>query len=1010
MQTLFENWKTYLAEDKEDPSYAQETYNAYVLLALSSERGGNRDEIKNDIRAIPEVLTVSPVERVEGGIQKQLSDHFLSTMKLRVRLPRGIERDILTQQIVNDINIMRGVVVRRHTSEHGTEVREEQDYQKSPARLASLKQGWNRLTQHGPNDSGPYARVEDEPEWKSAPPGAPGGLEESKPLTYDEIRAELGLVPVPEPTPEPVPEPAPVAAPEPASEPVPEPAPVAAPEPPSAEEGPPGWLDKAIKIGRDIITPGPSTLGGGTLTGPPKSPGGPVPSRDDAPLPRTPISQIDDDDPWWYHWDEEPLDRDASMRRAKGYAAAGEPLPELPVVYGKPIGIPRVSIPENPKWASHQGTWSGGDSIDTVDVPDHLRDRWSSNIDKTLLAPVRGAARFKSPIDPERALARPVKDEHGTHRVDADGKKMYKTTTAPHRGEDWAPELNAGNKSGKYGKYKPIEYDRKAHPGKENEWREDPLEMIAPANLQVLQMRSGVSGYGNQILFRYLDDNKQWVRRTFNHLEELPDYIKPGQFVRAGERFGRMGNSGTGTGIHLHDEMWKESAAEKDFLDRYPDRAEKYRHHHEHAGAVYSMRLKQMTSEAAAYALRVRKTLRAITKNTPVEDRFDAREAVINKLKKDKLAYKMFANEENTDGNLSWRAKQKPWEKDLSPGALALFNSRASPEAIRDMSTPPKLNRIAGGKNMPGGSAWLASALSSKAGQERRAAALAAAEAEDRALAGLAPAPEIQENKRRTFREGCASPSTRKIKIKIRPRHGELITSFEVQPNLNPTVWEGEVLRPAIRERLQEIAVEFIEKLDLPNASIKDIILTGSLANYNWSEYSDLDVHIVIDFKDIANDEGLVKKYFDAVRANWNRNHDIKVKGFEVELYVQDDDEVHESTGIYSLLQDEWVLTPSPIHATIDKTNIFKKARHIMRDIDKVERYLQHGDYEGAVALGQRTKDKIKKMRRTGLHRGGVYSTENLAFKVLRRGGYMGKLLDAVGSAYDAQRSLAEQE
>ena len=142
------------------------------------------------------------------------------------------------------------------------------------------------------------------------------------------------------------------------------------------------------------------------------------------------------------------------------------------------------------------------------------------------------------------------------------------------------------------------------------------------------------------------------------------------------------------------------------------------------------------------------------------------------------------------------------------------------------------------------------------------------------------------------------------LKIKIRPAGGKLITSFEMQPIFNPQIWKRGRMRPEIRERLQEIAEEFIEKLDLPNADIKDIILTGSLANYNWSEYSDLDVHIVIDFKDVAEDEGLVKKYFDAVRANWNRNHDIKVKGFEVELYVQDDDESHASTGIYSLLDD----------------------------------------------------------------------------------------------------------
>jgi len=248
------------------------------------------------------------------------------------------------------------------------------------------------------------------------------------------------------------------------------------------------------------------------------------------------------------------------------------------------------------------------------------------------------------------------------------------------------------------------------------------------------------------------------------------------------------------------------------------------------------------------------------------------------------------------------------------------------------------------------------------------------------------------------------------LKIKIRPGAGKLITSFEMQPAFNPQIWQQEQMRPEIRTRLQEIAEEFIEKLDLPNAIIKDIILTGSLANYNWSEYSDLDVHIVIDFKDVAEDEGFVKKYFDAVRANWNRNHDIKVKGYEVELYVQDDDEKHASTGIYSLLNGEWELKPSRQEFKIDKTNIFKKARHIIRDIDKVGKHLNRREYDATLSLGQKIKDKIKRMRSGGLERGGIYSTENLAFKVLRRGGYIGKLFDAVGTAYDAQRTLAEQE
>jgi len=246
-----------------------------------------------------------------------------------------------------------------------------------------------------------------------------------------------------------------------------------------------------------------------------------------------------------------------------------------------------------------------------------------------------------------------------------------------------------------------------------------------------------------------------------------------------------------------------------------------------------------------------------------------------------------------------------------------------------------------------------------------------------------------------------------KIKIKRSP---PLLTSFEMRPDLDRAVWENGRMHPEISDRLQEIAEEFIAKLDLPRIKIMDIILTGSLANYNWSKYSDLDVHIIIDFKNVDENEGLVKKFFDAVRSNWNRTHDIRVKGYEVELYVQDDDETHESTGVYSILNDKWVLKPRRTEQVINKVGVYKKSRYLVRDIDKVESYFNRQKYEDAIDLGNQTKSKIKKMRQAGLERSGISSTENLAFKVLRRSGYMKKLFDTVKNSYDHFKSLPEQE
>jgi predicted nucleotidyltransferase len=247
------------------------------------------------------------------------------------------------------------------------------------------------------------------------------------------------------------------------------------------------------------------------------------------------------------------------------------------------------------------------------------------------------------------------------------------------------------------------------------------------------------------------------------------------------------------------------------------------------------------------------------------------------------------------------------------------------------------------------------------------------------------------------------------MKIKIRSRV-PLITSFEVQSSLNSEIWNGAEMRPEIVARLREIAEEFINNLDLPEMTIIDIILTGSLANYNWSKYSDLDVHIVVDFLSIDENEGLVKKYFDAVRSNWNRKHNIKIKGYDVEIYVQDDDEKHESTGIYSLLHDRWELKPEREAYPINKVAIYKKSRNLIRDIDKAVAFFNRQQYGDTVEMGNNIKSKIKRMRQTGLERSGIFSSENLAFKVLRRSGYMKKLFDVVSDAYDQQKSLAEQE
>ena len=198
---------------------------------------------------------------------------------------------------------------------------------------------------------------------------------------------------------------------------------------------------------------------------------------------------------------------------------------------------------------------------------------------------------------------------------------------------------------------------------------------------------------------------------------------------------------------------------------------------------------------------------------------------------------------------------------------------------------------------------------------------------------------------------------------------------------------------------------------------IYDIILTGSLANFNWSKYSDVDLHILIDFDEFDSKPNsdsigihkIIKDFFDGKKNLWNSNHDITIKGFDVELYVQDVDEKHLSTGVYSILNDEWVVEPAKINTAfdLDEKKILQKSEEYENLIDDLISKSEDGE-DVSVAVDD-LKTKIKKFRQCGLEGGGEYSYENLTFKLLRRNGYIGKLMDIKTKVRNRKLSISEQ-
>ena len=157
------------------------------------------------------------------------------------------------------------------------------------------------------------------------------------------------------------------------------------------------------------------------------------------------------------------------------------------------------------------------------------------------------------------------------------------------------------------------------------------------------------------------------------------------------------------------------------------------------------------------------------------------------------------------------------------------------------------------------------------------------------------------------------------------------LKAFNIQSELNQKIWDGDKkIRPGVKGALMDIIEEFMESLDL-DIDLKDVVITGSLANYNWSKFSDVDLHIIIDFAEVDENFSLVKEYFNSRKSLWNLQHEIMIHDFEVEIYVQDEKEPHASTGVYSIFRDGWVTKPLETKAEIDFENVKKKAESLMR-------------------------------------------------------------------------------
>jgi hypothetical protein len=200
---------------------------------------------------------------------------------------------------------------------------------------------------------------------------------------------------------------------------------------------------------------------------------------------------------------------------------------------------------------------------------------------------------------------------------------------------------------------------------------------------------------------------------------------------------------------------------------------------------------------------------------------------------------------------------------------------------------------------------------------------------------------------------------------------------------------------------LLQIARHFIDFIDIPELLLKDVTISGSNAAYSYTAQSDIDLHLIVTVP--RERELLLKPLYDAKKNQYNYVHDIKIKGIDVEVYVQPEDQKHHSLGIYSVLDNKWISEPTMGTIKIDDGDVEAKVENYL---NKIMQALTTDDIDEAKEMYQ----EIRKLRQSGLEQGGEFSVENVAFKVLRAKGFIQQLQQHIDKLQDKALSLGEHK
>ena len=227
--------------------------------------------------------------------------------------------------------------------------------------------------------------------------------------------------------------------------------------------------------------------------------------------------------------------------------------------------------------------------------------------------------------------------------------------------------------------------------------------------------------------------------------------------------------------------------------------------------------------------------------------------------------------------------------------------------------------------------------------------------------------------------------------------------SLQYHNNLNPKLWDDGQLKPEVRGKLIQFAETWRDFAMIPKEMVQDIVMTGGNANYNYTDQSDIDVHLVVDRDGFGLPRDFIDQFLQDKKILWTMTHpDIKVYGYPLEPYAQDPSEtIPMNQGQYSLMNDQWIQMPTNLNIDFTGNQVLQdKVDHYKQVIDRLIRSNASSNALKAI------KNKITSARGPAIAKGGEFSLENLVFKELRNQGYIDKIDMYTKSEQDKALSL----